>query len=567
MYSIEDKAMTILNKTFGVSRAWGFLLAALLTSACLGGDGSVSSARTRKLIATGWDMPDTKRLRANLAEIESAPFDGIVLEVLGQRNNSPKSTCKLRWAFLDEKWDRTWFQPAIDDLRACKFKKLTDNFIIFNANPGSVDWFDDAGWANVVDHWRIAAWVAKQSGVKGILFDPEPYLRNYKQFSYPMQAARDKHTFAEYRRQARLRGREVMKAISAEYKDITIFCYFMNSVQQWALSQDNPAVVLKKSGYGLFPAFIDGWLDAAPAGVTLVDGCESAYRYNSEREYLRQAVFIKGDAQKLISPGNLAKYRAQVQVSYGMYLDVYTNPKSSPWYVDGLGQPRVRRLQANLLTAMRCADEYVWVYGEKFRWWPTPDKRVGAKSWPEALPGCDGVLRYVRDPIAYGRSRLAKIKKTPNLARNGDFPAKIEGWSVWQDKKSKGSFTWDRKVGHGAKGSARNAGAREGCFLQKHDARPGDRYLVRSFCRIQGKGDIQMRVRWQTAEDKWTATQHDKIVQPAVADALGEKWSELFTVVEVPRGADKLLIILLTKNQQTDKDIVWFDDVELYKLD
>ncbi|MDP7288888.1 MAG: hypothetical protein QGH94_12940, partial [Phycisphaerae bacterium] len=77
--------MTILNKTFGVSRAWGFLLAALLTSACLGGDGSVSSARTRKLIATGWDMPDTKRLRANLAEIESAPFDGIVLEVLGQR--------------------------------------------------------------------------------------------------------------------------------------------------------------------------------------------------------------------------------------------------------------------------------------------------------------------------------------------------------------------------------------------------------------------------------------------------------------------------------------------------
>ncbi|MDP6637457.1 MAG: hypothetical protein QGG42_21370 [Phycisphaerae bacterium] len=561
--------MTTLERTFNISRACVCIVVLAMASICLGGDGSGVSPRRKKLIATGWDMPDTKRLRENLAEIESSPFDGVVLEVLGQRNNSSRSECKLRWAFLDEKWDRKWFQPAIDDLRACKFKKFTDNFIIFNANPGSVDWFDDAGWANIVDHWRIAAWVAKQSGVKGILFDPEPYLREYKQFSYSMQPQRNKHTYAEYRRQARRRGREVMKAITSEYKDITVFCYFLNSIQQWALSQARPSGVLEKSGYGLFPAFVDGWLDAAPAGVTLVDGCESAYRYNSDREYLRQAVFIKGEAQRLVSPTNLAKYRAQVQVSYGMYLDAYTNPKGSPWRIDGLGGPRVKRLQANLSTAMRCADEYVWVYGEKFRWWATPDKRVNAKSWPEALPGCEGVLRYVRNPTAYGRSRLAKINKQDNIALNGDFSSKTafntpSGWSVWQDKKSKGAFALDGDVGRNAAGSARNSGTREGCFLQKHRAKRGDRYVVRAFCRIRGKGDIQMRIRWQTADDKWTATQHDKILQPAGAD---DKWSELLAVAEVPDGAEQLIIILLTKNQQTDKDTVWFDDVELYKLD
>lgn len=556
--------MTTSKTALGVSRAGVFLAAALLASICLGGDEAGVSRRPKKLIATGWDMPDTKRLRENLAEIESRPFDGIVIEVLGRKDDKNKNTCKLRWAFLDEKWDRKWFQPAIDDLRACKFKKLTDNFILFNANPGGVDWFDDAGWANIADHWRIAAWVAKQSGVKGILFDPEPYMRDHKQFGYPMQPARNKHTFAEYRRQARLRGRQVMKAISAEYKDITIFCYFLNSIQRWALAQSKPASVLEKSGYGLFPAFIDGWLDAAGAGVTLVDGCESAYRYNSQREYLESAVFIKGDAQKLISPANCARYRAQVQVSYGMYLDVYTNPKSSPWYVDPLGGTRVKRLQTNLASAMRCADEYVWVYGEKFRWWATPDKRVGAKTWDEALPGCGDALWCVRDPIAYGRRRLAKIDKASNTARNGDFAATIAGWSVWQDKKSKGEFTWDPAVGRTAKGSARNAGAREGCFLQKHAAAPGEHYAARAFCRIQGRGDIQMRIRWQTTDDKYTATLHDKIVQPPSAT---DKWSELFAVVEVPRGAEKLLIILLTKNQPTDKDIVWFDDVELYKLD
>jgi len=247
-----------------------------------------------------------------------------------------------------------------------------------------------------------------------------------------------------------------------------------------------------------------------------------------------------------------------------MYLDVYTNPKSSPWYVDPLGGTRVKRLRTNLASAMRCADEYVWVYGEKFRWWATPDKRVGAKTWDEALPGCGDALRCVRDPIAYGRRRLAKIDKASSIARNGDFAATIAGWSVWQDKKSKGKFTWDGAAGRTAKGSARNAGTREGCFLQKYDAAPGEHYAARAFCRIQGRGDIQMRIRWQTADNKYTATLHDKIVKPPSAT---DKWSELFAVVEVPRGAEKLLIILLTKNQPADKDIVWFDDVELYKLD
>ena len=556
--------MTTSKTILDVSRAGVFLVAALLTSICLGGDESGFSSRRKKLIATGWDMPDTKRLRDNLTEIESRPFDGIVFEVLGRKDDKNKSTCKLRWAFLDEKWDRKWFQPAIDNLRACKFKRLTDNFIVFNANPGSVDWFDDAGWANITDHWRIAAWVARQSGVKGILFDPEPYVRDHKQFSYRLQSESEKHTFAEYRRQVRLRGREVMTAITAEYKDITIFCYFLNSIQKRAVRQAKPAAALKKSSYGLFPAFIDGWLDAAGAGVTLVDGCESAYRYNSQLEYLQSAVFIKGDAQKLISPANCAKYRAQVQVSYGMYLDAYWNPKSSPWYVDGLGGPRVKRLRANLAAAMRCADEYVWVYGEKFRWWPTPNKRVGAKTWPEALPGCDGAMQYVRDPIAYGRRRLAKIDKASNTARNGDFAAKTDGWHVWQDKKSKGAFTWDSNIGRNGKGSARATGASAGCFLQKYDAKPGDRYAVRAFCKIKGKGDARLHIRWQTGDDKWTATRNDKIIHPVSPT---DKWSELFGVFEVPEGAEKLIVLLLTGDQPTGKDIAWFDDIELYKLE
>ncbi len=555
------------------------LLTAVLPVICPAKGKSPVSRRPKKLIATGWDMPDTRRLRQNLAEMERRPFDGVVLEVLGRKEN--KSTCRLRWAFADEKWQRKWFQPAIDDLRACKFKRLTDNFALFNANPGSVDWFDDAGWANIVDHWRIAAWVAKQSGLKGLLFDPEPYARDYKQFSYAAQPQHKKHTFDQYRRQARRRGREVMKAVAAEYPNITVFSYFMNSIHRWALSQAKPAAVLEKSAYGLLPAFIDGWFDAGASGVTLVDGCESAYRYNSDREYLEAAVLIKGDAQRLISPANRSRYRAQVQVSYGVYLDAYWNPKSSPWYIDGLGGPRVKRLQSNLAMAMKCSDEYVWVYGEKFRWWPTPNKGVKSKTWPEAMPGCEGVLRYVRDPADYGRRQMEKLKaagKGANLARNGDFGSKTAksdtgaaqvwkeggcpaGWTRWQDKESKGTFTWDRNVGRSAKGSARAAKVRQGCFSQKYDVKPGQRYVVRAFRKIQGRGSAWMHIRWQTAEDKWTAQRQDKLIY---ADGPPGAWSELFAVVEVPKPAAKLIILLLAGDQPTADDIVWFDDVELY---
>ena len=115
----------------------------------------------KKLIATGWDHCDSQRLRENLAEMEKRPFDGVVLELVGR--TAQGKPCPLAPAFSREPWQDQWFQTCVDDLRACEFTRFTDNFITLGANPGDVDWFDDAGWKNVVGHWRIAARVAQQS--------------------------------------------------------------------------------------------------------------------------------------------------------------------------------------------------------------------------------------------------------------------------------------------------------------------------------------------------------------------------------------------------------------------
>jgi hypothetical protein len=537
---------------------------------------TVDARRPKLLIATGWDHPDAQRLRQNLGAMEKWPFDGTVIEIAGHDGAKVR---RLRGAFAAEPWQRQWFQAAVDDLRAAKPHRLRDNFVQIGANPGNVDWFDDAGWRQIVDHWRIAAWIARQAGVKGILFDPEPYSPPFAQFRYDSQPERDKHTFDEYYAKARQRGREVLQAVVSEYPDVTLFCYFMNSICGVATGQADPRRVLRTFSYGLYPAMIDGWLDVAPPTVTFVDGCESAYLFNSTAQFLEAGLLMRGACQELVSPENRAKYRAQVEVSFGIYLDAYWNPKGSPWYIDGQGGPRVDRLGANVETALRVADRYVWVYGEKYRWWPAPNPRVKAETWPQALPGCDTVLALARDPASYARAYLAAGKRA-NLLKNGDFSATSAkmpsgreetwregrppaGWHSWQERDSKGTFTWDRSTGAAGKGSLCISSVAGGCAIQGVEVRPGGRYVVRAVRRVQGQGEASIRVRWQTAANAWTSEVRDRLIYAA---GPRDKWVELIGVVQVPEEAARLIVLLGAAGQRTPADQAWYDDVEVVEV-
>lgn len=558
------KWLVVLLALFGV------ILCAAMPRAAERGPG-------KKLIATGWDMANAERLRANLAEMERRPFDGVVLRFSG-RGNRPY----LSYAFTRDVWDEEPIRQITEDLKACRPERLTDNFLLVNANPGDVDWFDDEGWAIIASHWRIAARVARDGGLKGILFDPEPYRKPYRQFAYASQSGHKERSFEEYGEEARQRGREVMEAVAGEYPSIALFCYFMLSATGIAADRGDPVRALAGHTYGLLPSFIDGWLDVAPPSVTLVDGCESAYRFNSELEYLNAANRIKGVCQRLVSPENRYKYRAQVQVSFGVYLDAYINPPDSPWYIAPGGQSRVDRLRQNVETALRVADEYVWVYGEKCSWWPTPHAKANERRWPEALPGIEDALMSAADPAAFALRRLREAgDDAVNLLRNGDFSAERVrgeegetlvwaqgrapvGWSFWQRDDSVGEATWDREVGADALGSARLARTLEGCFLQSISVSPGERYAVVAKQRIQGRGDGAIRVRWQDADSRWYAPSLDKLL-----DAAGPRgeWNQVAGVVTVPEGAARLVLLLLASGQQSDNDALWYDDVVVLKLD
>jgi len=534
------------------------------------------SATEKKLIAVGWAMPNAEQLREVAAAMEGRPFRGSSLRFTG-RNGTPF----LDFAHSREKWKPEDIDQITEDLAAARPKRLTDCFLDVKATPGDVDWFDDEGWAIIVDHWRAAARVAREGGIAGLLFDPESY--DNAQFGYQAQAEAEQHSFDEYRRMARQRGREVMSAVAEEYPDITIFSLFMLSIFQ--RQAGHPSLALAVHRYGLYPAFIDGWLDAAPASVTLVDGCESAYRFNSDVEYLAAANAIRNTCQHLVSPENRYKYRAQVQVSFGVYADAYVNPPDSPWYIDPGDQTPLQRFETNLASALNAADEYVWLYGEQASWWARPDAEAGAQGWSELLPGIEEVLWSVTEPAEHAARLLAEAaEETTGLVTNGDFSAETAdapegvqaddwvqegapgGWSFWQSAaaESEGNPGWDPEVGHDAPGSATMRTVRKGCLIQSIAVASGERYAAAAWHRVEGAGVPSVRIRWQKADGSWHAEHEDCFL---TAHGAAGQWQRMVGLVRVPEGAGRLVLLLSVDGQRSDQDVVWWDDVVVFRID
>jgi hypothetical protein len=562
--------------------------AMVLLFLCVGLNAGLLAAEfpRKKLIATGWDQPDDKRLAENIELMEKRPFDGVVIQLDGTTDDG--KACPMNQTFSNRPWKQEWFTENAKRLASIRFRRFNDNFILVGANPGDVDWFDDAGWATIVEHWRIAARLARGGGLtlKGILFDPEPYNEPYAIFTYHSKPQRTEIPFAEYYAKVRQRGREVMTAVAKEYPDITIFCYFLGTYVSRPAETSDPKEAMANTHYGLLPAFLDGWLDAAPPTVKIVDGCEAAYRFNSEQAFLDAAVKIKGIYQRLVSEENRAKYRAQVQVGFGLYLDAHVNPKDSPWYIDPLGGTRSDRLRANVTTALSVTDEYVWIYGEKYRWWPTPNGGIKPESWPDVLPGCDRILAYAADPAAYADSRIRELKsagKLVNLVQNPNFDLDTLsingaeqqykegnpplGFGSWQADNSKGTFTWDRKGGVGDSGAALASGVLQGCFIQSYPAKSGESYGVRVQWRTEGNyAQASVTIRWKDAQGRWTAEMLDRQFLPFPA-MLSSAWQEITGAFRIPDGAAEIVILLNSSGGQTPEDKVWFDDLELIRLD
>jgi hypothetical protein len=207
--------------------------------------------------------------------------------------------------------------------------------------------------------------------LKGICFDPESY--GDKQYRWKPESG---PTFKETQEMARRRGAQMMRAITREYPDITVWGLWLFSLNRASVGDAGETDALQTDNYGLWPAFVNGWLDALPPRARLVDGVEDAYYFRDLNDFAAMYNNLRGVNGPLLSallaPENRTKYQTQVSVSFGVYLDAYLDPESSRFYLGPLtpGGTRLARLRETLLRALSVADDYVWLYNEQVKWWP-----------------------------------------------------------------------------------------------------------------------------------------------------------------------------------------------------
>lgn len=350
----------------------GVALAALLLTSqpCLGD----STATGKKLIGYGWGVPDTEALRRDIRDMEQYPFDGIGFRMKGRYPDG--ETPIAYYAFRLERIESAWLETDRENLRHVNFDRFTDNFVVINAAPGTVDWFDDEHWSNAMHNVAVQLEAALIVNVKGILFDPEIYpLRgSMAPLWCPKPLADDPALFRRYVSAARKRGRQFVETIGGKLPDAVVLCLIQASyavTKSAALDSTDPEAALAKTNYALLPAFLDGMLDGISPGMRIVDGNEAAYKYASAEEYDAARRLMKEQTLAVIAPENHRKYRKHVEAGQALYMDLVFAGRA-PLPVEA------RHFEDRVYHALRTADTYVWCYAESWLWWPPSERRLPA---------------------------------------------------------------------------------------------------------------------------------------------------------------------------------------------
>lgn len=352
-----------------------------------------SAMPRKKLIAWGgidWYSPETVQM--NIRKIEELPFDGTVLQ--GFKANQAGKQVMFDWlCFGKQTFERKELAQTVDILKNIKFQRFTDNLLRFNVTPGDVDWFED--FSPVLHNARLWAEVARETGMKGWMFDIEDYKGNV--FNYAKVKFTGKKSFKDYAQQVRRRGGEFMKAVQDGFPRIVLLLALAHSYVNRAAQASERLPDLE---YGLVPAFLNGMIEAAGPEVRIIDGHEQAYGYLTAEDYFRGYHATRQQALALVPSDLHRPYRARMEAGMAVYVNYALAltgvAKGPPSYLSP--RDRLQQFEHNVYYALATADEYAWCYGERIGWWD--------KSHPVPLP--DGALEAIR-------SARAKVEKRQPL--------------------------------------------------------------------------------------------------------------------------------------------------------
>lgn len=519
---------------------------------------ALTASATPKFIGTGWDIGPNQPPSAILGMADAfarTGLDGVVVVVPEMYSHS---------AMSPKTFTREIAGKYLGDLRKFKDKPgLSESFVLAawspipNAAP-RLKWTDDAAWAHFAENMRTYAELVRDAGLKGLFIDNEDYLKK-RQF----WRAADEPPYAQLRSVARRRGAEVGRALFETYPSITCIVYWILTIDPGYTTALDP-VAYRDMKEDLWPSFVDGLLDVMPATATLVDGDEHGYVYAAEKHDFAEALAARSRRLvALLSPENRAKYRAQVRMGFGQYMDMYTNPEGATYYHAPRNGSRLSRFRENLAGALAASDSYIWFYGEKFKWvdWPgfrppAAWMKIGQETWEQKLPGFAQMLRDAKNPVAALRSDLdarrgrGENRLTKSLANTNSF---------WKADAAQIAFRF--LPGKGRDGSVliATAGEGDGCVLLDAGAvEPGEEYIGEIYVRGESS---RICLCWKKGGAwRWSIAAAEAVVGAADADG----WRRAVLRAVVPPEVDGM--VLKTDVNPQAGETVEFSGAAVYRV-
>ena len=539
----------------------------IVVAACVVAFGAMASQK--KAIGCGWgfNTATVDDYLDNAGQFNETGLDGVLVWLRGRDGNGKPIGMR---DIYERDWSYEMFAPMVP-----KLKKMTEhvafreNFLITLRSPAKrVAWSDDATWARVAENMRTAARIARDGGCRGLQMDTEDYRRAHQFEWRPGDPPYD-----ELCKIARRRGAEVFGGVFKEYPEAVVLSF-------WFLTMGNdgcPARYVESSARArgsLWPAFVNGILDVLTPKARLVDGNEYAYHYDADQnDFYRSAHHTRRSLLPLVAPENQEKYTRQMQIGFGLYLDMYVNQTNTSWYFPPKGGSRVETFRRNFEQALDAADEYVWLYGERCQFVKWPEgfrlgKNMSADRWEDRLPGLSDAILSVKDPEAFVRRRRAELESSgawTNLLPNGDCSDCEVGkvpkpFGTWQGalEVHAGTFGCDTAFGEGDRTSLCAEGVPSGCFAYTHKGVvPGEVYLVK--CSASG-GHSSASIAWKDAKGKYFARTRPVCI-PFGKSQNGWRLGEI--VVNVPTGAAGMQIALSVNLAPGEK--AWFDNIGIYR--
>ncbi len=379
-----------LQLTFGRKSIVIYTILMLLLAIYLPTTAVETATTPKKIIEYGWDAPPPNFFRQHIKEMEQRPFDGVILK-LNAGKEVFKKTAYPNAAFTQDR----------RDLAATKSSRLTDNFVVmWSGMDDGWDWFNNADWAAASKNIQNFAKTAQAGSFRGIAFDSEPYTTS-SPWKYRQQSQQQSKTFAQYQQQVRKRGAQFMRTLQTTQPKTQVLAFGLLSWMKdlWATPMTAAKLQqqLANHDYGLWPAFINGMLDVASPGVTIIDGNEWAYYYYKTDWFdaARDAIFNR--ARLFVSPSNSRTYARSVKLGQSVYsdliLDIFPNQLKDPRYgktTQHFLSPadRLQLLEHNVYHSLRTTDRYTWLYSESADWW---QNRVP--------PGAEAIIRRAKAKI------------------------------------------------------------------------------------------------------------------------------------------------------------------------